>query len=317
MKLNDVYAAHKRIGGWIRRIPLEHSPILSELFGCDVWLKLENRQLTGSFKIRGAANRLMLLKPEERGRGVVAASSGNHAQGVAYAARGLGVRVVIVVPENTPKVKRDAIRALGAELTVHGAEYMDAERLAQRMSCDDGMPFLSPYNDPDLIAGQGTVGLEMLEDEPGLDAVLVPVSGGGLISGVATVWKEASDAEVIGVQTEASPVMYESVKAGKIIDIQMFDTVAEGLHGGIEQGSVTFPICQRLVDDWIVVKEETIKDTMRLMLLRQHEIVEGSGAVGVAALMEQASRFKGRKVGIVISGGNVDETLLRVLMAGA
>jgi len=317
MKLKDVYATHKRIGGWIRRTPLEHSPILSELFGCDVWLKLENRQLTGSFKLRGAANRLMLLKPEERGRGVVAASSGNHAQGVAYAARGLGVRAVIVVPENTPKVKRDAIRALGAELIVHGAEYMDAERLAQRMSRDDGMPFLSPYNDPDLIAGQGTVGLEMLEDEPSLDAVLVPVSGGGLISGVATVWKEASDVEVIGVQTEASPVMYESVKAGRIIDVPMFDTVAEGLHGGIEQGSVTFPICQRLVDDWIVVREETIREAMRLMLLRHHEVVEGSGAVGVAALMEQASRFKGRKVGIVISGGNVDEALLRVLMAGA
>jgi threonine dehydratase len=317
MKLSEVYAARRRISRWVRRTPFEHSPILSTLFGSEVWLKLENRQLTGSFKIRGATNKLMLLKPEERERGVVAASSGNHAQGVAYAARELGVRAVIVIPENTPGVKRDAIRALGAELIVHGSEYMDAERLAQRISRDDGMPFLSPYNDPDLIAGQGTVGLEMLEDEPGLDAVLVPVSGGGLISGVATVWKEASDAEVIGVQTEASPVMYESVKAGKIIDIPMFDTVAEGLHGGIEQGSVTFPICQRLVDDWIVVKEETIKDTMRLMLLRQHEIVEGSGAVGVAALMEQASRFKGRNVGIVISGGNVDETLLRVLMTGA
>ncbi len=317
MKLKDIYAAHKRIGGWIRRTPFEHSPILSGLFGCDVWLKLENRQLTGSFKIRGAANKMMLLRPEERGRGVVAASSGNHAQGVAYAARELGVRAVIVVPENTPGVKRDAIRALGAELIVHGSEYMEAERLAQGMSRERGMPFLSPYNDLDLIAGQGTVGLEMLEDNPDIDVVLVPVSGGGLISGVATAWKAVPGTSVVGVQTEASPVMYESIKVGRIVDIPMFDTVAEGLHGGIEQGSVTFPLCQRLVDDWIVVKEETILEAMRLLLFSQHEVVEGSGAVGVAALLEQAERFKGKRVGVVISGGNVESSILSDLATHA
>jgi threonine dehydratase len=287
------------------------------MFGSDVWLKLENRQLTGSFKIRGATNKMMLLRPEERERGVVAASSGNHAQGVAYAARELGVKAVIVVPENTPGVKRDAIRALGAELIVHGLEYMDAERLAQRMSREKGMPFLSPYNDLDLIAGQGTVGLEMLEDSPDIDVVLVPVSGGGLISGIAAVWKAVPGTKVVGVQTEASPVMYESIKAGKIVDIPMFDTVAEGLHGGIEQGSVTFPICQRLVDDWIVVREETIVEAMRLMLFSQHEVVEGSGAVGVAALIEQAERFEGKKVGVVLSGGNVESSLLREIAAHA
>ena len=214
------------------------------------------------------------------------------------------------MPGNTPKMKRDAIRALGADLTVHGNEYMDAERLAQNMSREGGMPFLSPYNDPDLIAGQGTVGLEMVEDGPELDAVLVPVSGGGLISGVSTVIKAASKAEVIGVQTIASPVMHESIKAGKIVDIPMYDTVAEGLHGGIEQGSVTFPICQKLVDDWIDVKEATIVDALRLMLLRHHEVIEGSGAVGVAALMENPKRFKNKRVGVVISGGNIDEDLL-------
>lgn len=311
--LGDVYAARRRMGPWVRRTPFEHSPLLSGLTGGEVWLKLENRQLTGSFKIRGASNRIALLTPDERRRGVVAASSGNHAQGIAYAARQLGVKAAIVVPGNTPNVKRDAIRALGADLTVHGDEYMEAERLAQKMSHEDGMPFLSPYNDPDLIAGQGTVGLEMVEDGPELDAVLVPVSGGGLISGIATVMKGASRAEVIGVQTIASPVMHESIKAGKIIDIPMFDTVAEGLHGGIEQGSVTFPICQRLVDDWIDVKEATIVDALRLMLLRHHEVIEGSGAVGISALMEDPHRFEGRLVGVVISGGNIDEELLRRL----
>jgi len=306
----DIYAARRRMGTWVRRTPFERSQLLSELTGGEVYLKLENRQLTGSFKIRGASNRIALLTPDERRRGVVAASSGNHAQGVAYAARQLGVRAAIVVPGNTPKMKRDAIRALGADLTVHGNEYMDAERLAQNMSREGGMPFLSPYNDPDLIAGQGTVGLEMVEDGPELDAVLVPVSGGGLISGVSTVIKAASKAEVIGVQTIASPVMHESIKAGKIVDIPMYDTVAEGLHGGIEQGSVTFPICQKLVDDWIDVKEATIVDALRLMLLRHHEVIEGSGAVGVAALMENPKRFKNKRVGVVISGGNIDEDLL-------
>ena len=306
----DIYAARRRMGTWVRRTPFERSQLLSELTGGEVYLKLENRQLTGSFKIRGASNRIALLTPDERRRGVVAASSGNHAQGVAYAARQLGVRAAIVVPGNTPKVKRDAIRALGADLTVHGNEYMDAERLAQNMSREGGMPFLSPYNDPDLIAGQGTVGLEMVEDGPELDAVLVPVSGGGLISGVSTVIKAASKAEVIGVQTIASPVMHESIKAGKIVDITMYDTVAEGLHGGIEQGSVTFPICQKLVDDWIDVREATIVDALRLMLLRQHEVIEGSGAVGVAALMENPKRFKNKSIGVVISGGNIDEDLL-------
>ena len=306
----DIYAARRRMGTWVRRTPFERSQLLSELTGGEVYLKLENRQLTGSFKIRGASNRIALLTPDERRRGGVAASSGNHAQGVAYAARQLGVRAAIVVPGNTPKMKRDAIRALGADLTVHGNEYMDAERLAQNMSREGGMPFLSPYNDPDLIAGQGTVGLEMVEDGPELDAVLVPVSGGGLISGVSTVIKAASKAEVIGVQTIASPVMHESIKAGKIVDIPMYATVAEGLHGGIEQGSVTFPICQKLVDDWIDVKEATIVDALRLMLLRHHEVIEGSGAVGVAALMENPKRFKNKRVGVVISGGNIDEDLL-------
>ncbi len=311
--IGEVYAARRRIGRWVRRTPFERSPLLSGLTRGEVWLKLENRQLTGSFKLRGALNMVALLTPEEKARGVVAASSGNHAQGVAYAAREFGVKATIVVPENTPNVKRDAIRVLGADLTVHGDEYMEAERLAQKMSTERRMPFLSPYNDANLIAGQGTVGLEMLEDGPELDAVLVPVSGGGLISGVTTVMKGVSEVEVIGIQTEASPVMHESIKAGKIVDIPMYDTVAEGLHGGIEQGSVTFPICQQLVDDWIDVKEATIMDALRLMLIRHHEVIEGSGVVGVAALMENIRCFEGRRVGVVISGGNIDEELLRRL----
>jgi len=311
VSLGSVYAARRRMGHWVRRTPFEPSPLLSSLCGGEVWLKHENRQLTGSFKIRGASNRIALLTHDERRRGVVAASSGNHAQGVAYAARELGVRAILVVPENTPSVKRESIKALGSELIVHGVEYMEAELFAKKISLDLGMSFLSPYNDLVLIAGQGTVGLEMIEDKLDLDVVLVPVSGGGLISGVAAVFKTISDAEVVGVQTDASPVMHASIRAGKIIDIPMHDTIAEGLHGGIEQGSVTFSLCQKLVDDWIDVKEETIVEALRLMLLRCHEILEGSGAVGVAAILEQPDRFKKKKVGVVLSGGNIDEKLLK------
>ncbi len=313
--VSDVYAAKRRLGPWVRRTPTEPSSFLSALTGGEVFLKLENRQLTGSFKIRGASNKLAMLSLERRKRGVVAASSGNHAQGVGYAARQLGVKATIVVPENTPNVKRDAIRALGAELIVHGDEYMEAERLAQAMAKDRGLPFLSPYNDEELISGQGTVGLEMVEDVPDLDYVLVPVSGGGLISGVATVFKVAKTAKVIGVQAVNSPVMHESIKAGRIVDIQMKDTVAEGLHGGIEPGSVTFPICQRLVDDWIDVTDASIMEALQALLFKGHEVVEGSGAVGVAAIMDDPSQFRDKRVGIVISGGNIDEELLKKLLA--
>jgi threonine dehydratase len=281
-----------------------------------VWLKLENRQLTGSFKIRGASNRMALLTPAERSAGVVAASSGNHAQGVAYAARELGVKAMIVVPSNTPKVKRDAITALGAELTVHGDEYMDAERFAQRLGREQGLVFLSPYDDAALIAGQGTIGLEMVEDGPELDAVLVPVAGGGLVSGVATVVKGASRAEVIGVQAEASPVMHASIAAGAIVDIPLSDTIAEGLHGGIAPESITFALCQKLVDDWIEVEEGAIIAAVRLMLLRHHEVVEGSAAVGIAALLAAAHRFRDKRVGVVVTGGNLDEHALRRVVLG-
>ena len=314
--IGDVYAARRRMGHSVRRTPFERSAVLSRLTEAEIWLKLENRQATGSFKIRGATNRMALLTAEERACGVVTASSGNHAQGVALAARELGISAVIVVPANTPETKRDAITALGAELTVHGDEYMQAEQLAQQLSDGRAMTFLSPYDDPEIIAGQGTVALEMVEDGPELDVLLVPVAGGGLISGVATVAKGASRAEVIGVQTEASPVMHQSIKAGKVISPPLLGTVAEGLHGGIAARSITFPMCRDRVDHWIDVPEEAIFEALRLLLLRQHEVVEGAGAVGIAALLTEPRRFEGRRVGVILTGGNIDEALLRRVVAG-
>jgi len=275
-------------------------------------LKLENLQHTGSFKVRGAFNKLLQLSEEDRLKGVVAASSGNHAQGLGYAGNHLGVEATIVVPAHTPKVKIDAIRRYGVELTIHGEEYMDAERLARKMEREQEKPFVSGYNDPEIIEGQGTLGLEMLESAPDLDVVLVPVGGGGLISGVSAAIKGVSrDVEVVGVQSVASPVMCESVRQGRIVDMELGDSVAEGLHGGIEEGSITFDLCVENVDDFILVQEETIIDAIARHLYFDHQVVEGAGAVGAAAIMENPERFKGRNTGVVVSGGNIDEELLK------
>ena len=293
---------------------MEYSPGLSALIDGDVWLKLENHQVTGSFKIRGATNKILLLTEEERARGVVTASSGNHAQGLGYAARELGVKAKVVVPEMTPQIKIDAIRRYGVELIIEGEEYMDSERLARRIEAEEGMTFISAYNDIDLIKGQGTVGLEMVEDVPGLDVVLVPVGGGGLASGVASVFKQATSATVIGVQGETSPVMYECVKKGHIHDIHLRDTYAEGLHGGLEAGSVSFDICREVIDEWAILTEDDILGAIRYLLHESHMLVEGAGAVGVAAILSDPCRFTNKRVGIVISGGNLGmETLRKVV----
>jgi threonine dehydratase len=311
MEFKDFYAVRRRIGGLIRDTPIAPSAFLSEMCGGEVLLKLENQQLTGSFKPRGALNKMLQLSEGERARGIVAASSGNHAQGVGHASRMLGVEATIVVPANTPKVKIDAIRRYGVELIVHGDEYMDAERLARRMEREEGKPFVSGYNDFDIIAGQGTIGLEMAEAHPDLDTVLVPVGGGGLVSGVGKALKSISEGiEVIGVQSVASPVMCESIRQGRIVEMELGDSVAEGLHGGIEEGSVTFDMCRECVDDFVLVREETIVRAIGLMLTEERQVVEGSGAVGVAAIMEDPRRFSDSRVGVVVSGGNLEKELM-------
>jgi len=293
---------------------MEYSPGLSKLIDGDVWLKLENQQVTGSFKIRGATNKILLLSEEERARGVVTASSGNHAQGLGYAAKELEVKAKVIVPEMTPQVKLDAIRKYGVELIIEGEEYMVSERLARKIEDEEGMTFVSAYNDIDLIKGQGTVGLEMVEDVPDLDIVLIPVGGGGLASGVASVIKQATSATVIGVQSDTSPVMYECVKKGHIHDIPLRDTYAEGLHGGLEPGSVSFDICMEVIDEWAILTEDDILAAIKFLLHESHMLVEGAGAVGVAALLSDPERYRGKRVGVVISGGNLGmKTLKKVV----
>ncbi|MBT4320840.1 threonine/serine dehydratase [Candidatus Bathyarchaeota archaeon] len=314
ISLSEFYAARERVQKWARRTPMEYSPGLSKLIDGDVWLKLENQQVTGSFKIRGATNKILLLSEEERARGVVTASSGNHAQGLGYAAKELEVKAKVIVPEMTPQVKLDAIRKYGVELIIEGEEYMVSERLARKIEDEEGMTFVSAYNDIDLIKGQGTVGLEMVEDVPDLDIVLIPVGGGGLASGGASVIKQATSATVIGVQSDTSPVMYECVKKGHIHDIPLRDTYAEGLHGGLEPGSVSFDICMEVIDEWAILTEDDILAAIKFLLHESHMLVEGAGAVGVAALLSDPERYRGKRVGVVISGGNLGmKTLKKVV----
>ena len=314
MRLTDFYEARKRIRKWARHTPLQYSPDLSEKTDAEVYLKLENYQITGSFKIRGASNKLLMLSEEERARGVVTASSGNHAQGLSYAAKQLGIQAKIVVPEMTPQLKIDAIKKYGVELIVEGIEYMDSERLAHKIEREERMTFISAYNDIDLITGQGTVALEMIEDNPRLDTIVIPVGGGGLASGVSSVYKLASGAKLIGVQSETSPVMYECVKKGYIHDIPLGDTYAEGLHGGLEQGSVSFPICRDNIDEWVILKEYDILDAIKYMLHESHMLVEGAGAVGIAALLREPNRWKEKRIGVVVSGGNLSLETLKLVI---
>jgi len=314
--LREIYEARRRLRGRLRVTPMERSHFLEGLCGGEVYLKLENLQVTGSFKVRGALNKMLTLSRDELGRGVVTASSGNHAQGVGYAAGMLGVEATVVVPRNTPKVKVEAIRRHGVRLIVHGDEYIEAERYARAIERGEGKTFISPYNDPEVIAGQGTIGLEMLEEVPDLDLIIVPVGGGGLISGIGCAVKGLSKrVELVGVQSTASPVMYESIKVGRIVEMELGESIAEGLHGGIEENSMTFDICRRLVDEFALVEENSIRRAIRLLVYRQRQVAEGAGAVGVAAILENPDRFSGRKIGVVISGGNIDEGLLREILA--
>ncbi len=314
--LREALQAWKRVRGVARETPLEYSDKLSRLTGARVYLKLENQQVTGSFKIRGATNKMVGLKARGVG-GVVTASSGNHAQGVGHAARALGLGALVVVPERTPATKLEAIKSYGAELVVEGHEYMDSERLAKALAAERGLEFVSAYNDLDVIAGQATVALEMLVQEPGLDTVLVPVGGGGLASGVASVYKQTTGAQIVGVQSQASPVMYRCIQEGRIHQVPMGETVAEGLHGGLEEGSVTFEMCRDLVDQWAIVEEEEILRAIGYLLREHHQVAEGAGAVGVAALLREPHRWGGRRVGVVVTGGNLGAEVLERAVLGA
>ncbi len=306
--------AAKRIASLVERTPLVRSSSFSDELGADVWFKLENRQTTGSFKLRGASNRLLTLSDAQRERGCVAASSGNHGAAVSCAAQQLGIDCIVFVPEQTSPAKVEKIREFGGDVRFFGTDGLDTEEHARAFAAESGKFYLSPYNDEEVVAGQGTCGIETIESLPELDAVFVAVGGGGLIGGVGSVLKDHDiSIKVYGCQPLASPVMARSIEAGKILDLPSHATLSDGTAGGIEQGSVTFPLNQAVVDDWIVVDEAKIAGAMRRYMDSEGDIIEGAAGVAVAGLLERRSEVAGKTVVVLICGGNVaDETLRKV-----
>ena len=311
----DIVLAANRIGPHIRETPLDHSPFFSELTGANVYLKLENLQYTGSFKLRGAFNKLLSLTPEERRAGGVAASSGNHGGAIAYAMRKLGITGVIFVPEQTSTAKVDAIRRAGAEVRFFGTDGLDTENHARAYANGHGMAYLSPYNDEQVICGQGSCGVEIARQLSPVDAVFVAVGGGGLIAGIGAFLKSVNQAvEVVSCQPEASRVMTESVRAGEILDLPSSPTLSDGTAGGIEAGAVTFDLCRDIVDRWVLVSEEQIAAAMRQFIDTHHMLLEGAAGVAIAGLLKIGEEFRGRNVVVVICGANISrETLKKVI----
>jgi threonine dehydratase len=308
----DVLAAHERIRDAVVRTPTLLSRTLSELTGATVYLKFENLQFTAAYKERGALNRLLQLSDEERARGVIAASAGNHAQGLAYHGARLGIPVTIVMPTFTPAVKIQQTASHGATIILHGNGFDEAYKHAVELSTRDGFCFIHPFNDPAIIAGQGTVALEMLADVPDLDCIVVPVGGGGLISGISVVAKAADHPiDVVGVQSKRYPAVHNAIKGKEFGDGG--DSIAEGIAVKVP-GDLTLAIIQANVADMKLVSERDIERSISLLLEIEKTVVEGAGAAGLAALLPRANgqrgEFAGRKVGLVLTGGNIDPRVL-------
>ena len=312
----EVERAQERIRKVILRTPMIYSDTISKLTGREVFLKLENLQKAGSFKIRGAYNKLSHLSPSLRKRGVVAASAGNHAQGVALASSLLGIQATIVMPEGASIGKQLATKSYGGEVVLVGRDTAEALRYAMRLG-EDGKPLIHPYDDEHVIAGQGTIGLEVLKDVPQVETIIVPIGGGGLISGIATIVKKRNPrVKVIGVQSVQAPSAYASLKRRKIVEVKVKPTLADGI--AIRRvGGITFPIIQRNVDGIVTVNENEIARAILMLMERKRVVVEGAGAASLAALLSEMSKIPGRRIVLVISGGNIDVHLLdRILEKG-
>lgn len=289
--------------------------MFSETLAANVFFKLENLQTTGSFKLRGATNRLMTLTEAQRAKGCVAASSGNHGAAVACAMQRLGASGVIFVPEQTSDAKTDKIKAYGGDVRYFGTDGLDTEQHAREYAENSGMLYLSPYNDEQVIAGQGSCGVEILEQLPDVDAVFVAVGGGGLIGGVGSVLKAYKPSiRIYGCQPAASAVMAHSVEAGELLDLPSDPTLSDGTAGGIEAGAISFALNQAVVDEWVLVDEDEIADAMRLYMETEGQTIEGAAGVAIAAMLAKAEAIKDQNVAAIICGGNIsEETLARVI----
>ncbi|MFW2448058.1 threonine ammonia-lyase [Erythrobacter sp. A30-3] len=308
LTLDDVRAAAARIEGAVVRTPMLRSQTLSEISGADIWLKFENHQFTAAYKERGALNALLHLNEEHRARGVIAASAGNHSQGLSYHGRRLGVPVTIVMPQTTPSVKVMQTESVGGNVTLFGETFDEAYAHARELEEERGLTFVHPFDDPLVAAGQGTVALEMIEDKDDFDCLVVPIGGGGLMSGMATVARALKpDIEMVGVQAELYPSMYSAVTGDE--RPCGGDTLAEGIAVKAP-GQFTRQIIAELVDDVLLVPEAALEHAVALLLQIEKTVVEGAGAAGLAAILSNPDKFRGKTVGLVLCGGNIDTRLL-------
>jgi len=308
----EILKARKNLKEVVYYTPLTYSEKLSEISGAEIYLKWENLQKTGSFKPRGAYNKICSLKPEERSRGVITASAGNHALAVALVAKMMGIKATVVVPENAPKTKVEQCRALEADVTLKGANYDESVIYCKKMVSETGATYIHAFEDYKVIAGQGTIACEILEEMPETHTIIVPIGGGGLISGIALWAKTVNpNIRVVGVQSTATYTMYECFKAKKIVDVPITPTIADGLAGGISQ--MTLDLALKYVDEMVLPKEEELKKAILWVLKNERQVVEGAGVVGIAAILQRKIRFKPHeKVVLVISGGNIDMELLNL-----
>lgn len=308
---SEILKARHRLTGYLRPSSLEAAPGL----GKSVWLKLENTNRSRSFKIRGALNALLALPPEARAKGIVTASSGNHAQAVAYAAHVLGASAKILMPEHTPRKKIEGSRRYGAQVVLHGSNFDETEAEGRRLEKTESLTFVSPYNDPQVVAGAGTIGLELLDELPGIRRVIVPVSGAGLISGIGLALKNSNpNIEVIGAASISTPALYNFIHEAEYP--QVWDTLAEALSGEIEAGSITFEISRKVVDRVVLVTEEAIAEAIRWSVFQAGWVIEGGAAVGLAAVLSGVLTLDEQPTVIVLSGANIDEEALRRVLMG-
>ncbi|MFC2165709.1 threonine/serine dehydratase [Acidobacteriota bacterium] len=311
----ETLEAEKRIREHIRETPADFSPSLSQIGACQSYLKLENYQHSGSFKARGALNKYLSLSDSDREKGIITASSGNHASAVAYVLHKFRGRGTIYLPYSTPQAKVDLLRLYGSDLEFYGEYSVETEAYAQEMAQKQNRVYISPYNDMKIIGGQGTIGIELLKEIEAINSVLVPIGGGGLISGIGGYLKSVnSDIEIIGCETENSPAMSESIKAGKIVDVGYKPTLADGTVGGMEQGSITFELCRKIVDDYILVSENEMARSIRLILEKHSLLLEGAAAMSVASFLKQRDRFKGKNIVLILTSSKIDlDTLEEIL----
>lgn len=304
---HEILAAEKRIRQYVHETPLEKSLFFSKLLNTNVYLKCENLQHLGAFKIRGALNKLLSLTPEERNQGITAASSGNHGAAVARGLNQLNIPGIIFLPENTAATKINNIRQFGVPIEFYANDCMETELYAIDYANKHNMQYISPYNDHSVIAGQGTIGVEICQQMDNIDAVFVPIGGGGLISGIGAYIKSVSpNTKIIGCLPENSPVMAASIHAGKVIDLETSQTLSDGTAGNIVHDTITFSLCQQYVDEYVLVSETEIQEAIVALMSYHHQLIEGAAGVALGALMKESSKFKDKNIVAVLSGANID-----------